>query len=239
MDTAHNRLVQRLTSIGTLSDDERAALRALPLRTKGFAKGTSLVRQGERPIECCLILSGLACRYKLVVDGKRQILSLHFAGDLPDLQGLQLNVMDHGISALTNVSAAFIPHPPMVAMKRAHPNLADLFEKHALIDASVFRDWIANLGRRSAYQRLAHLFCELFVRMRNLGLVDRDGFRLPMTQAELADACGLSPVHVNRVLQQLRREGLIVTTGDLHSIVDLQGLREAGDFDDVYLHQNT
>jgi CRP-like cAMP-binding protein len=106
-----------------------------------------------------------------------------------------------------------------------------------LIDAAIFRDWIANLGRRSAYERIAHLFCEVFVRMRQLNLVEKESFRLPMTQSELADACGISPVHVNRVLQQLRRDGLIISTGDVHAIADWEKLREAGDFDPAYLHQ--
>ncbi len=146
--------------------------------------------------------------------------------------------MDHGISCMTGARAAFIPHQALQGAMRTHGRLADLFMKHTLIDASIFRDWIANLGRRSAYQRMAHLFCEVFVRMRMLGLAEEESFRLPMTQSELADACGLSPVHVNRVLQRLRREGLIISTGDVHAIANWDGLREAGDFDETYLHQH-
>lgn len=234
----HDRLIQRLSQLGQLDDAERAALRTLPLRTREYEKGQDIVRQGERPNESCLIISGLACRYKIVAGG-RQIISLHFAGDMPDLQSLHLEVMDHGLSCITAVRAAFMPHQALHALTSEHGRLTRLLIKHTLIDASIFRDWIAGLGRRSAYQRMAHLFCEVFVRMQALGLAEQESFRLPMTQSELADACGLSSVHVNRVLQKLRRDGLIVSTGDVHAIADWEGLRVAGDFDELYLHQRS
>lgn len=234
---SYERLIQRLRSLGEVSETDQTALRTLPVRERGFERGADIISQGDRPTEACLILHGLACRYKLVAGGKRQILSLHFSGDMPDLQGLYLTVMDHGISCITNVRAAFVPHTAIIELGRQHSHLGDLFFKHTLIDAAIFRDWIANLGRRTAYERIAHLFCEVFVRMREIGLVEKESFRLPMTQSELADACGISPVHVNRVLQQLRRDGLIASTGDIHAIADWEKLREAGDFDPSYLHQ--
>ena len=236
-DEPHERLIQRLSTIGKLDGADEAALRTLPLRVRDYDRGEAIVHQGDKPTESCLIIRGLVCRYKMVAGGKRQILSLHFAGDMPDLQGLQLEVMDHGISCMTSARAAFIPHQAMREFMRSQATLADLFSRHMLIDASIFRDWIANLGRRSAHQRMAHLFCEVFVRMRALGLAEKESFRLPMTQSELADACGLSPVHVNRVVQRLRREGLIISAGDVHAIANWEGLREAGDFDEGYLHQ--
>lgn len=235
-ENPNDRLIQRLACFAELSEEQQALLRALPLHARSFDKGEEIVRQGDRPTESCLIISGLACRYKVVAGGKRQILSLHFAGDMPDLQGLYLEVMDHGIACITGVRAAFASHQALRALFQQDHRLGELFWQHTLIDASIFRDWIASLGRRSAYQRMAHLFCELFVRMRALDLAEKESFRLPMTQSELGDACGLSPVHVNRVLQRLRREGLIVSTGDVHAIADWEGLREAGDFDDAYLH---
>lgn len=237
LDTPHERLIQRLGAHGKLEDEHKAAVRALPMRVRDFADDADLVRQGDRPKECCLIVRGMACRYKLVSGGKRQIVSICFTGDLPDLQSLQLEVMDHSISALTVVRAAFIPHEAMKALWAEHPALGQLFLKHALIDAAIFRDWVANVGRRSAYERIAHLFCEVFIRMQSLGLAATDSFRLPMTQSELGDATALSTVHVNRVLQQLRRENLIASQGDVHEIVDWEGLKQAGDFDESYLHQ--
>lgn len=238
IETPHDPLIRRLESLGVLSAEEKDAVRKLPSRTKDFGENADLVRQGDKPTECCMVLRGLVCRYKMVAGGRRQILAIHFTGDLPDLQGLHLAVMDHGISALTVARAAFFPHEAVRQLGHRYPNIYDLLTKQALIDASLFRDWIANIGRRTAHQRMAHLFCEVFMRMRMLGLAEKDSFRLPMTQAELGDATALSTVHVNRVLQQLRREGLIISTGDVHAIADWDGLRHAGDFDESYLHQN-
>lgn len=232
----HHRLIQRLACFSELTEEEQVVLRALSLRARDFDKGADIIRQGDKAVESCLIISGLACRYKVVAGGKRQILSLHFAGDMPDLQGLYLEVMDHGVACITGVRAAFVSHQALRTLFEQNRRLGELFWQYTLVDASIFRDWIANLGRRSAYQRMAHLFCELFVRMSALGLAEKESFRLPMTQSELGDACGLSPVHVNRVLQRLRREGLIVSTGDVHAIADWEGLRKAGDFDETYLH---
>ncbi|HYD86936.1 MAG TPA: Crp/Fnr family transcriptional regulator [Vitreimonas sp.] len=238
LEHPHELLIQRLRSLGALDGEEQEAVRALPARVRDFAENSDLVRQGERPVECCMVLRGLVCRYKMVAGGRRQILAIHFTGDLPDLQSLHLAVMDHGISALTVARAAFFPHDAIRQLGRRHPNVYELLMKQALIDASLFRDWIANIGRRTAYQRIAHLFCEVFMRMRKLGLAEEDSFRLPMTQAELADATALSTVHVNRVLQQLRRERLIVSSGDVHAIADWDGLRHAGDFEESYLHHD-
>lgn len=238
IETPHDRLIEKLKTIVALTDDEKAALRTLPVRVRDFGEDEDIIRQGDRPTECCLILRGLACRYKVVHGGRRQILSIHFTGDLPDLQGLHLEVMDHSISTLTPVRAAFIPHDAIHALSRRHSGVSDVLMRQSLIDAAIFRDWIANIGRRPAYERLAHLFCEIFVRMQKLGLAEKDSFRLPMTQAELGDATALSTVHVNRVLQRLRRERLITSTGDVHAIEDWDGLGRAGDFDESYLHQS-
>jgi CRP-like cAMP-binding protein len=232
----HDRLVRGLQTIAQLDENEKTALRALPFRLRDISENRDIVRQGDRPTECCLILDGLASRYKLVMNGRRQILSLHFAGDMPDLQGLHLDVMDHGISALTTTRIGLVSHDAIRAMTRQMPRLGDLLTRHALIDASIFREWIANVGRRPARARVAHVFCEVFVRMRALGLANQESFKLPMTQAELGDATGLSPVHMNRTLQHLRHEKLICSHGDVHTVIDWAGLRETADFDTTYLH---
>lgn len=234
--TDHDRLIARLNTIARLDEADREALRRLPFRVRRFGENNDLVSQGDRPVDCCVILDGMAARYKVVGGWRRQLLSLHFAGDLPDLQSLQLKHMDHGIYALTPVRAAFVPHEAVRAMIHASPKLNDILIRHALIDASIFREWIASVGRRTAYERIAHLFCEVFVRMRKLGLAQQDSFQLPMTQAELGDAAGLSPVHVNRVLQRMRKERLISSRGDVHAIGDWERLRAAGDFSEDYLH---
>lgn len=234
--TDHDRIIARLNTIARLDETDREALRRLPLRIKRFDENSDLVSQGARPLECCVILDGMAARYKVVGGGRRQLLSIHFPGDLPDLQGLHLTHMDHGIYALTPVRAAFISHEVVRALTRSSAKISDILVRHALIDASIFREWISNIGRRTGFERIAHIFCEVFVRMRVLGLAEHDSFRLPMTQAELGDATGLSPVHVNRVLQRMRKEGLISSRGDVHAIGDWERLRAAGDFSEDYLH---
>jgi CRP-like cAMP-binding protein len=234
--TDHNRLIRRLETIAPLKEDDKAALHRLPLRTRSFDENRDLVSQGGKTTECCVILEGFVARYKMVSGGRRQIISLHFAGDFPDLQSLYLDRMDHGIYALTPVRAAFIPHEAIRALIRNNDRINDILIRHALIDAAIFRQWIANIGRRTAYERIAHIFCEVYVRMQALGLAEEHSFHLPMTQAELGDATGLSPVHINRVLQRMRKDGLVVSRGEVHSVVDWERLRRAADFNDDYLH---
>jgi CRP-like cAMP-binding protein len=234
--TDYNRLIRRLETIAGLNDEDKLALRQLPLRKRAFDENRDLVSQGDKPTECCVILEGMAARYKIVSGGRRQIISLHFAGDLPDLQSLYLDRMDHGLFALTPVRAAFIPHESVRALIRRNDRINDILIRYALIDAAIFRQWIANIGRRTAYERIAHVFCEVYVRMRALTLTEEGSLHLPMTQAELGDATGLSPVHVNRVLQRMRKDGLIVSRGDIHAVANWERLRRAADFTDDYLH---
>jgi CRP-like cAMP-binding protein len=232
----HARLIHQLESIAVLDDADRLAISGLPLRLKTIPENRDIVREGSRRTEVCVVLEGLVCRYKMVAGGRRQILSFHLSGDLPDLQGLHLEVMDHGLSALTAVRVAFIPHDAVRALARKRPGVGDALMRHALIDGSIFREWIANVGRRTALERIAHVMCETYVRMRSLSLVSEGEFELPLTQAELGDATGLSNVHVNRTLQELRRLGLITTLKKKHTIIDWELLRETADFDAAYLH---
>lgn len=231
----HGRLIRKLESIAELSAEDKRALAELPLTVKALPADTDLVREGDRPAECCLILDGFACRYKITAEGRRQIMSFHIPGDIPDLQTLHLKTMDHSLGTLAGSKVAFIPHAIVRDLVRRHPRIADAFWRDTLIDAAVFREWIVGLGRRSAHQRIAHLLCELLVRLRAVGL-GNNAFEFPVTQAELADALGLSTVHVNRVLQDLRKDGLIVLRGGRLSTPDWDGLKQAGDFDPSYLH---
>ncbi len=168
-----------------------------------------IVRDGERPTDCCLLVDGFAFRSKTTVDGERQVLSLHIPGEIPDLQSLPLGVMDHDLTTLTPCTLGFIAHADMIELNRARPNLAAALWRETLIDASIFREWIVNVGRRSATARLTHLLVELHRRLEAIGLTKGGEFGLPVTQADLADCLGLSTVHVNRVLQYLRREGFL------------------------------
>ena len=232
----HARLIRKLESIGPLTSEDRAALASLPLDVRTFPDGSDLVREGDRPSHCCLVLEGMICRYKVVGDGQRQIMAFHQAGDIPDLQSLLLKTLDHSLGALTRTVVAFIPHESLLQLIGNHPNTGALLWRDTLIDAAIFREWLVGVGRRSAYTRIAHLFCELFLRAKAVGLTQGDTMELPITQAELGDALGLSTVHVNRVLQELRADGVIVNRGRTLVITDWPGLERAGDFDPSYLH---
>jgi CRP-like cAMP-binding protein len=238
LDAIHHHmaaLLRKLESIAPLAPEEKAALLRLPLRLKTVAAHQDIVRAGDTPSESCLIVAGFACRYSLTAEGKRQILSFHIAGDIPDLQSLHINVMDHSLATLVPSSLAFIQHNDLRTLMRSHPRLGDLLWRDTLIDAAIFRQWMVGLGRRDAYGRI-HLLCELLVRLRAVELVEDHAFTLPVTQAELGDAFGLSTVHVNRVLQDLRGDGLITLRGVSLKVLDWERLKKAGEFDPTYLH---
>jgi CRP-like cAMP-binding protein len=231
-----NSLLWRLDSITDLTEEDRRAFLDLPLNVKVFEADTDIVREGERPTDCCVVLSGFVCRYKLLADGRRQILGFYIPGDLPDLQSLHLDVMDNGLGTLVTSSVALIPHETIRDLLARRPSLAAALWRNTLIDAAMFREWMIGIGRRSAYQRIAHLLCELQVRLKAVGLANENGYDLPVTQSELGDALGLSTVHVNRVLQDLRSDGLVILRGGSLRIPDWDALQSAGDFDAAYLH---
>lgn len=234
--TEHERLIRKLSTIVKLSSADKADLAALPLNVRLVAADVDIVREGERPTQCCLLLDGFACRYKILPNGGRQIFSFHIPGDIPDLQTLHVEVMDHSLGTLVPTRVAFIPHAALSELMARNPNILAACWRDTLIDAAVFREWLAGVGRRTAYQRIAHLLCELAVRLQSVGLGDPDGFELRVTQAELGDSLGLSTVHVNRVLQDLRSEALIASRGRYMAIRDWEGLKSAGEFDPNYLH---
>jgi len=229
-------LIRKLESIAHLTPEETAALQRLPLRLKTVAADQDIVSEGDTASECCLIVAGFACRYNVTAEGKRQILSFHISGDIADLQSLHLTVMDHSLSALIPCKLAFIQHDDLRALMGGHPRLGDLFWRDTLIEAAVFRQWVVNVGRRPALTRMAHLLCELLVRLRAVALVEDHAFNLPVTQADLADAMALSNVHVNRVSQELRKMGLIAFQGKTLRVLDWEGLKTTGEFDPTYLH---
>jgi CRP-like cAMP-binding protein len=232
----HHRLVRKLETVSKLTSDEKAAIWKLPMKSRAFEKGDEIVRQGDRPQHACLIAEGVVCRYRLISRGRRQILSLHVPGDMRDLQSLFLDVMDHGLATLTKGRAVFIPHEAVLDLIQTLPSVAAALWRDTLVDASIFRDAIAGLGRRSARERVAHLVCELAVRLDALNLIEGTRFPLPLTQTDLADALGITNIHVNRVLQGLRAEGLIRTAGRQVQIEDWDALCAAGDFELTYLH---
>jgi CRP-like cAMP-binding protein len=229
-------LIRKLESIAPVTDAERQAIVSLPITVRDLKADQDIVREQDRPSQCCLILEGFACRYKILPGGKRQIFSFHIPGDIPDLQSIHLETMDHSLGTLVPSRVAFIPHETVRAFIQAHPRIGDIFWRDTLIDAAIFREWVANIGRREAYERIAHLICELFVRIRAVGLNNGESYEMPITQAELGDATGLSTVHVNRTMQALRAKGLIRTRAGKVVIEDWEALQEAGEFDATYLH---
>ena len=232
-----DRLVRKLESIGDMSADEKAAIYELPTQVRTLTDGEDIVLEGERPSQCCLILTGLVCRYKLLPEGRRQIFSFHTPGDFPDLQSLHVKTMDHSVATLAESRLGFIEHTYLRELIRRFPDLGSLLWRDTLIDAAIFREWMVGIGRRSAHQRIAHLLCEMALRFKAVGLTHDHNYQFPITQVEMGDALGLTDVHVNRILRSLREEQLVITDRAGVRILDWEGLKALGEFDPTYLHQ--
>jgi len=231
-----NPLIRRIESVFTLTDDERQALKNLPMQLAVIKADQDLVREGDRPSRSCLILSGFTATYKVTKRGKRQIMTFGLAGDIPDLHSLHLKVLDSSIGTLTECRVGFITHEDLRDLCTRYPRIAAAFWRETVIEGAIFREWVMNVGRREAYTRIAHVLCELLTRLRAVGLVEDHACNLPITQGEFGDAMGITTVHVNRVLQQMRAEGLIVTKGARLTIPDWNRLKQVGEFDPTYLH---
>jgi CRP-like cAMP-binding protein len=229
-------LITKLESIATISVAEREAVESLPVRVQVLAQRQDIVRDGDTASRCCLLLEGWACRYKLLGEGKRQIFSFHMAGDIPDLQSLHIPQMDHSLTTMTQATVAFIPHDAMRDLTYRFPNIAAVLWRDTLVDAGIFREWMMSMGRRSAYGHLAHLFCELYRKQEAVGLATGHRCSLPISQIDLADALGISNVHINRVLQEMRRKGLVTLNSNTLVIHAWDELIRAAEFDETYLH---
>jgi CRP-like cAMP-binding protein len=233
---AATKLIRKLESIATLTDEERQAIWSLPVRIHHLDARQDIVRDGDQPTHCCLVLDGWTCRYKLLSEGKRQIFAFHIAGDIPDLQSLHIHTMDHSLATLTKATVAFIPHESLRELTAGHPNIAALLWRDTLIDAGIFRAWMVGMGRRSAYEQVAHLFCELYLKLQAVGLAEGYRCSMPITQVDLADALGLTSVHVNRVLKDMRGNALITLRGNALVIEAWDELLRVSEFDPTYLH---
>jgi CRP-like cAMP-binding protein len=219
-----------------LSNADRDAILALPHSVRQFEPGTYLFREGQRASHCCVILSGFACRHKVVANGARQILSVHMKGDGIDLQNALMSLTDHNIQALTRVEAALIPAGAVSELISAHDGAARAMWVETLVDGSIQREWTANVGRRNARARIAHLLCEIGLRVEAAGVAERRRYDLPLTQEQLGDATGLTAVHVNRVLQALTSDGVIGRDKRSVEVQSWERLAEVGDFRSSYLH---
>ena len=232
----YNPMIHRIESVFTLTDTERQALENLPMQMATIRDNQDIVRMGDAPSRSCLLLSGFACTYKVTVQGKRQIVSFSIPGDIPDLQSLHLKILDNSVSTISPCTVGFITHDDLHDLCTRYPRITAALWRGTLIEASIFREWVMNVGRREAYQRLAHVLCELLTRLRAVDLVEDHACDLPITQGEFADAIGVTTVHVNRVVQQMRAEGLIELNGERLNIPDWEKLKQAGEFDPTYLH---
>ena len=242
MVNANNRndehpLVLLLRNFATLSPDEEAELRSLALHhPRTAATRHDLIREGERPRGVFLILSGWACAYRMLEDGRRQTLSFLVPGDLTDARNSVLDEMDHSIGALSEVRYVELPYSRIEELGRAHPRLLHAFWRQSLSATAVQREWTVNIGQRNAFERLCYLFCELFVRLRAVGQTDGMSCDMPATQTDLAEATGLTPVHVNRMLRAMRDAGLIALKNRRLTIPNFAALQASALFSPSYLH---
>jgi CRP-like cAMP-binding protein len=229
-------MVARLSSRAELSIADREAILALPHHLRTVEPSAYLVRMGERRRTCPILLEGLAFRQKTTSEGARQIVSLQVPGDLIDLPNLFLNMSDHNVQVLTRATIAEIPISSMQQLALNHPSIAKAMWIDTLIDASIAREWIVNVGRRDARSAIAHVLCEFGTRLKNAGMAEDGVYELPMNQEQLGDVVGLTPVHVNRTLKTLAAEGLIRRDKRHVTVVDWEALRSVGDFSTLYLH---
>ena len=231
-----NLLVRKLNNHVALDDEDNAALIALPHVVRELSPASYIVREGEVPPGCAILLDGFAYRQKLAADGGRQILSVQIPGDPLDLEHLFLDCADHNVQALTQVRLAIIPRAALRRVSMQRPTIAHAFAVNNQVEASITREWLLNIGRRDARTRLAHLLCEVATRLQGQDLVNDHGYELPMTQEQLADATALTNVHVNRTLKSLEEEGLIKRDRRAIRFPNWQALKATAGFDPRYLH---
>ena len=229
-------MLRKLQLWTRLDEAEQQAILMLPHKVETVRAGSYIVREGEKTRNSCLLLSGFAFRQKLAGDGGRSINAVHLQGDVVDLQNSLLRKADHSVLALTQAEIARIPREAVTDLAFRLPNVGMAMWYDTLVDASIFREWILNIARRDAKVRIAHVLCEFGVRLEALGLGDRSSYSFPMTQEQLADVTGLTPVHVNRSLMSLEAQGLLARTARYVAVADWATLQRAGDFDEAYLH---
>jgi CRP-like cAMP-binding protein len=229
-------LLLKLRARDLVSDEEEDVLRASVSELREHPGGRAIVRAGTTLSASTLLLDGIVCRFTDLADGQRQIMELHVAGDFVDLHGFLLKQLDHHVGAMTPVRVAIFPHDALRGITETHPHLGRMLWFSTLLDAAIHREKILSIGRRSAVARIAHLFCELHVRLGLVGLGNEAGYALPLTQADLADVTGLTSVHVNRMLKKLRDENLLTFRGGEVAIGDWERLQRVAEFDPTYLH---
>jgi CRP-like cAMP-binding protein len=231
------QLIRKLERSDVLSDEEKDVLDRSFTRIREFRADEDIVREGDRPTESCIILEGFAARYKVLPSGRRQISAIHISGDFVDLHSFMLKTMDHGVMTLAPTRCAFVPHANLKKITEDYPHLTRVLWLSTLIDSAIHRSWLTAMGRSSATAQMAHLICELHVRLGAVGQTNGNSFHMPVTQEELGDALGLSTVHVNRVLTELRNGGIVQwLAGGAVTILDWDRLSEIAEFSPAYLN---
>jgi CRP-like cAMP-binding protein len=227
---------RKLECRDALTDAEHEALAACAAALVDYPAGADLVCEGDRPDHSTLVVTGFATRYRVLSEGQRQITAIHVPGDFVDLHSFPLKEMDHSVGALSACRVVQFPHRALTGITENWPHLTRMLWLMTLLDGAIFREWIVAMGRRSAVEQMAHLICELDTRLDIVGLAHDHSFTLPATQNDLGDALGLSAVHINRVLQELRGEKLISWQGQTVEILDWPALQTRAEFDPRYLH---
>lgn len=229
-------LFLRLRRRDHVSADEEIALIDAVDRELVVEAGQDIFREGDRPAHCLLLLDGLAARYRTLDDGARQISAFHVAGDFVDLPSLTLKMLDHSMTAVSTCRFAVFKHSTLRHISEDRPHLTRLLWMVTLLDSSIQREWLVGMGRRTALQRTAHLFCEIGARLEIAGRGTASDFHFPATQNDIADALGLSLVHANRTIKSLKDMGLVSRRRDAVRIADLEKLRRLARFTPGYLH---
>ena len=233
---ALRRLLLKLRARDLLSDEEAKALGETIAEVRELAPGKIIARAGVTLSECTLLIEGYVCRYRDLADGQRQIMEVHVPGDFLDLHSFLLKQLDHNVGSMTPVRYAAVPHEAIRRLTETQPHLSRILWFSTLLDAAIHREKILSIGRRSALARIAHLFCELYIRLEVAGLAADHRYALPLTQADLADSTGLTSVHVNRMLKRLRQDGLLTFRSGEVVIHDFDALERLAEFDAGYLH---
>lgn len=228
-------LIRKLERLAELNDADRRVVAALPFTMEDVRKRDYLVREGEEAARCAVLITGYACRHKTTRSGGRQIVSFHMSGDILNLQQVLLPRADHHVEATTDATVAWVPSAALKTMASDRPTIGEALWRDTLIDASIFREWVLNVGRRNSTARVAHMLCEFTTRMEAAGLETPQSFYLPMSQEQIADATGLSAVHVNRTLHALQAQGAIVVQRGQVRVVDPERMRGIAEFDPAYL----
>lgn len=226
----------KLRARNHVSPEEEEAIRSAISETKICRADWSIARPGQELGHSTLLLDGIACRYKDLSSGERQITELHVAGDFMDLHSFTLKRLDHHVMTLTPCTIALVPHENLTAITEQHPHLARLYWFETNLDAAIHREWTVSLGRRTAIARMAHLFCEMQVRLSIAGLAEDETYEFPLTQTDLAECLGLTAVHVNRTLKELRERELVEWKSRNLRILNRPGLERVAEFNPNYLY---